>query len=369
MDKKYDFETLKNKGELETMHKLIDLKNIFAKQLPKMPKEYIVRLVFDSKHESIVIRDSKGTMFGGITYCLFPNVHLCEIVFLAISSDQQIKGFGTILMNKLKTNMQDKSVAFLMTCADNLAIGYFQKQGFHLEIQMPSHLYQGYLKDYEGSTLMECLLDNNVDYSRIGEQIKQFKATLHSEIEQKIQNNVEYPGLIERKCSSNGRRVETSSVTLKSIPGLARIVGIENELIEVEKSKTGSCFRNSCLKIVEQLKNHKSAWAFLNAVKKEEVPDYYDVILSPMWLTRIEEKVNDGNYEHKQDFINDLNLIVTNCRMYNQKNTIYYKGSLDWEIYMHSLLSGLRDDSENGKTQINPHFKLTNQKPKKIKNN
>ena len=37
------------------MKLLIDLKNIFARQLPKMPKEYIVKLVFDRNHESMVI--------------------------------------------------------------------------------------------------------------------------------------------------------------------------------------------------------------------------------------------------------------------------------------------------------------------------
>ena len=34
----------------KSMKMLIDLKNIFAKQLPKMPKEYIVKLVFDRHH-------------------------------------------------------------------------------------------------------------------------------------------------------------------------------------------------------------------------------------------------------------------------------------------------------------------------------
>jgi histone acetyltransferase len=32
------------------MKMLIDLKNIFSRQLPKMPKEYIVKLVFDRNH-------------------------------------------------------------------------------------------------------------------------------------------------------------------------------------------------------------------------------------------------------------------------------------------------------------------------------
>lgn len=91
-----------------------------------MPKEYIIRLIFDKKHECLVIkRDSK--ILGGLCYCLFPRTKVVEIVFLAISSDHQIKGFGTKLMNELKMRMQKRDYHFLMTCADNLAIGYFKK--------------------------------------------------------------------------------------------------------------------------------------------------------------------------------------------------------------------------------------------------
>lgn len=68
------FEIIKNDGERHSMKKLIDLKNIFSKQLPKMPKEYIARLLFDSKHESIVIKDESDELFGGVCYCIFPSV-------------------------------------------------------------------------------------------------------------------------------------------------------------------------------------------------------------------------------------------------------------------------------------------------------
>ena len=54
-----DFRVIKNDGDIKNMKLLTDLKNIIAKQLPKMPKEYIVRLVFDRKHESMVILKSK----------------------------------------------------------------------------------------------------------------------------------------------------------------------------------------------------------------------------------------------------------------------------------------------------------------------
>ena len=56
----FDFVVIRNTGEntdenLKNMTLLTDLKNIISKQLPKMPKEYIVRLVFDKLHESMLI--------------------------------------------------------------------------------------------------------------------------------------------------------------------------------------------------------------------------------------------------------------------------------------------------------------------------
>ena len=54
-----DFVVIRNDGNMDNLKLLTDLKNIIAKQLPKMPKEYIVRLVFDRKHESMVIIKSK----------------------------------------------------------------------------------------------------------------------------------------------------------------------------------------------------------------------------------------------------------------------------------------------------------------------
>jgi len=38
------------------MRNLIDLKNIIAKQLPRMPRNYIVRLTMDRQHEAMMIR-------------------------------------------------------------------------------------------------------------------------------------------------------------------------------------------------------------------------------------------------------------------------------------------------------------------------
>ena len=74
----FDFVVIKNTGEnnkenLDNMKLLTDLKNIIAKQLPKMPKEYIVRLVFDKHHESMIIIKSKNLylMFYSKYFFLF----------------------------------------------------------------------------------------------------------------------------------------------------------------------------------------------------------------------------------------------------------------------------------------------------------
>ena len=43
---------VENNGTRTNLIRLIGLKNPFSKQLPKMPKDYIVRLVFDKRHKS-----------------------------------------------------------------------------------------------------------------------------------------------------------------------------------------------------------------------------------------------------------------------------------------------------------------------------
>ncbi len=59
----------------------------------------------------------------------------------------------------------------MMTCADNLALGYFKKQGFDKNLTVDPVIYKGFLKDYEGSTLMQFLIDSKIDYRNIQKQI------------------------------------------------------------------------------------------------------------------------------------------------------------------------------------------------------
>ena len=124
--------------------------NIFSHQLPRMPKEYITRLVFDPKHKTLaLIKD--GRPIGGICFRMFASQGFTEIVFCAVTSNEQVKGYGTHLMNHLKDYHIRNGVFHFLTFADEFAIGYFKKQGFSKDIKLSKSVYQGYIKDYEGT--------------------------------------------------------------------------------------------------------------------------------------------------------------------------------------------------------------------------
>ena len=84
-----------NDGTHASMYKLVQLKTIFSKQLPKMPREYITRLVLDRNHWSVVIikkgpvsTDDPVTwrVIAGICFRPFLEGNFIEIAFCAVSS-------------------------------------------------------------------------------------------------------------------------------------------------------------------------------------------------------------------------------------------------------------------------------------------
>ena len=73
---------------------LTHIKNLFSEALPKMPKEYIMRTVFDRKHKTIALVKA-NKVIGGICFRPFLPQGFLEIVFCAISRNEQVKGYGT----------------------------------------------------------------------------------------------------------------------------------------------------------------------------------------------------------------------------------------------------------------------------------
>lgn len=83
--------TVENDGAPRSLVILTGLKTLFQKQLPKMPREYIARLVFDSNSKSLAFIKSGYKVVGGICYRPFPHRGFAEIVFFATTSVDQDK--------------------------------------------------------------------------------------------------------------------------------------------------------------------------------------------------------------------------------------------------------------------------------------
>ena len=157
---------------------LLNSKKIFSAQLPKMPREYIVRLVMDRKHKTLCML-KRGVLCGCV--CYRPNYpqRFAEIVFLAVDGTEQVKGYGTRLMNHLKEHCKKGGISHFLTYADNYAIGYFRKQGFSKQVTMPRSRWVGYIKDYDGGTLMECAINPFVDYLRLPSTLEEQMAMVY----------------------------------------------------------------------------------------------------------------------------------------------------------------------------------------------
>ena len=75
-------------------------------------------------------------------------------------------------MNHLKMAGMRDGITDMLTYADNFATGYFKKQGFTTAICMERRRWKGYIKDYEGGTLMHCAVAPGIDYRNIPGMIR-----------------------------------------------------------------------------------------------------------------------------------------------------------------------------------------------------
>lgn len=103
--------------------------------------------------------------------------------------------------------MQKRKIEYLITYADNLALGYFRKQGFSKDCTMSPEKLKGYIKDYEGSTMMECHIHPTIDYSRVSDIIKTQKDSIIHQMKKVSINDVEYDGKILEKLAHGYTRI------------------------------------------------------------------------------------------------------------------------------------------------------------------
>lgn len=309
-DPELHFRVYTNDNTDESCEALIALKNIFSRQLPKMPKEYIVRLVFDRRHVSLaIIRQNR--IVGGICYRPYFEQRFGEIAFCAINGTEQIRGYGTLLMNHVKHHVQRDKLEYFLTYADNFAIGYFQKQGFSKTCTMPKERWVGYIKDYDGGTLMECYIHPAMDYLNTRAVLAKQRSFIYDRIRERSRAGEVYPGL---ELFGLGKRV----ASVMEVPGVLDAGWTDKQLHRgaterdrnMSQAKTGALLKT----ILEKLRASSSAWVFDKAVRHGDRKGEDDVaaknvdqLTLPVIMSRL--KLGDF-YRSREMLLADLRFMV-----------------------------------------------------------
>lgn len=299
-------------------------------------------MIFERNHESLAILKLPlkpgSSVIGGITFRLFPDRCFCEIVFCAVSSTEQVKGYGSALMNSLKAQLSMRTagqITHYLTYADNYAIGYFKKQGFSRHITLPREVWAGYIKDYDGGTLMECAILPRVRYDQVYEMLWRQKCALLEQIDR-------LTGGCSRVYSSEGLPFDREKgLRPDQIPGFMEAGW--TEAMSQQMSQSASIHRRGkiyeCLKpLLKDLQGHPAAWPFLEPVDGEEVPGYYEVITDPIDLSRMEEKLEADQYQSIEEFVKDMQLLLRNCHEFNEADSIYCKNAKILETFFEGKL-------------------------------
>lgn len=210
-------------------------------------------------------------------------------------------------------------VMHFLTYADNYAIGYFKKQGFTKDITLEKPKWMGYIKDYEGGTIMQCSMLPKIRYLEVGRMLLKQKECVNAKI----------------RAVSKSYNVHASPPQWKdgireldplSIPAI-KDSGWSPDMDELARQPRHGPNYNGLLMLLNHMQNDNNAWPFLTAVNKDEVADYYDVIKEPMDLGTMEEKLEKDMYPGPEDFLKDAMLVFNNCRVYNTPETPYAKAA------------------------------------------
>ncbi|XP_076915443.1 histone acetyltransferase GCN5-like [Bidens hawaiensis] len=338
------FVCVSNNNIDEHMIWLIELKNIFTRQLPNMPKEYIVRLVMDRRHKSVmVIR--RNNAVGGITYRPYFSQKFGEIAFCAIASNEQVKGYGTRLMNHLKQRARDvDGLTHFLTYADNNAVGYFIKQGFTKDIFLEKERWHGCIKDYDGGILMECKIDPKFPYTDLSSMIHRQREAIDEKIRELSNCHIVYPGIdFQKKEAGIPKRI----CKLEDIPGLKEAGWSPDQWGHTRfkyfnASPDGTVnpkLTGFMLSVLKATLDHVDSWPFDKPVDVRDVPDYYHVIRDPMDLKTMSRRVESEQYYVTLEmFIADARKMFANAKNYNSPETVYYRCAIRLEAFFSSTV-------------------------------
>ena len=329
------FPVFHNDSSEEALVNLIRLKAIFCEQLPKMPKEYISRLVLDRRHVSLACMVG-GTIVGGITYRPVKESRLSEIVFCAVTAESQVQGYGTRIMNQIKEECKRTGIEGMLTYADNHAVGYFRKQGFKKQVTMRRERWQGYLKDYEGATLMECLVDPTIDYLSTRQVAERQRKAVVKRIAERAAADGEDDG---KGAGASGSASASGKAGKEAANAELLKTGWAPPKLEITYKGEQQALPQHLSELLEAVASHPDAWPFQTPVSVTDAPDYYTVIKNPVDITMLRKRLATVGtakpyYVTPQQLHSDLYVMCENCKVYNDPATTYWECATRLESFV-----------------------------------
>jgi hypothetical protein len=96
----------------------------------------------------------------------------------------------------------------------------------------------------------------------------------------------------------------------------------------------------SMMEIIKKLKESNHSLPFIYPVDVKLAPGYTDIVKSPMSLSQVEHNVRHKLYDTPSAFIEDVNLIWQNCKLYNLPNSeIYASAEKCYALFQQLLLA------------------------------
>ncbi|XP_062855199.1 bromodomain and PHD finger-containing protein 3 isoform X2 [Trichomycterus rosablanca] len=104
---------------------------------------------------------------------------------------------------------------------------------------------------------------------------------------------------------------------------------------------------------LDQLQEKDSARIFAEPVDIKEVSDYLEFVSQPMDFLTMRSKLEKHQYRTLSDLEADFNLMISNCMLYNAKDTVFYKAAVRLKELGAAILRQAHRQAHN--TGLDPH--------------
>jgi len=200
-------------------------------------------------------------------------------------------------------------------------VGYFKKQGFSSTITLNEQVYTGYIKDYDGATLMQCSLYTQVTYTRLTETLSLIKESLnvirthrYNQIKQVhsdakfLPNTIttidlnNYPDLIHNANHNH------TSLTNHNNNNINNNTNNSNEINTSDESIDLNLLYITLKSVYQEIRSHSYA---SHVQKRTNFQDYLpNLPLFPIDLDMINERLKSKYYQNAYTFTADISRLL-----------------------------------------------------------